>query len=127
MIGKIGFVLLLSAVAGLSQPPVKCPVAANPTVELKGKVQRVHLAMGQGTPSVDVEASGKVTRVLLGAMHYLLEKDFNPKVGMDIEVKGYQTVSEVTAIQVNLPGVRKSIRLRDENGWPVWRRGRSGS
>jgi hypothetical protein len=59
-------------------------------------------------------------------MRYLMEQKFNPKVGDTVEVKGYSVKNqnqeeEIVAIQVKLGG--QTLKLRDENGWPVWRGG----
>jgi len=109
-----------------AQSPSKSPIASSPVVELKGKIQKVQLAMGQGMPYLEVESAGKTEKVMLGSMRYLMEKDFNPKAGMDVELKGYRTDAGIVAIRVQLPSEKKSLLLRDEDGWPVWMRGRHG-
>jgi hypothetical protein len=95
-----------------------------PAVELKGKIERVQAARGQGMPRLEVKQGSRTVVVLLGSMRYLIEQDFNPKVGEDVEVKGYRAGDEVIAATVRLPAQGKTIRLRDENGRPVWMRGR---
>lgn len=95
-----------------------------PAVELKGKIERVQAARGQGMPRLEVKQGSRTVVVLLGSMRYLIEQDFNPKVGEDVEVKGYRAGDEVIAATVRLPARGKTIRLRDEEGRPVWMRGR---
>jgi hypothetical protein len=60
-------------------------------------------------------------------MRYLMEQNFNPKAGMEVSVRGYQGDKSVIAISVAADG--KVLRLRDENGRPVWMggRGRGGA
>jgi hypothetical protein len=41
-------------------------------------------------------------------------------------VTGYQAGEDVVASLVELPGSKKQLRLRDENGRPLWRGGRQG-
>ena len=52
-----------------------------------------------------------------------LEQNFNPKAGTLASVKGYQNDSDITAITVTLAGEKKTLRLRDDNGYPLWRGG----
>jgi hypothetical protein len=75
-------------------------------------------------PRLEVKQGSRTVVVLLGSMRYLIEQDFNPKVGEDVEVKGYRAGDEVIAATVRLPAQGKTIRLRDEDGRPVWMRGR---
>jgi len=55
-------------------------------------------------------------------MRYLMEQNFNPKAGEQVKVKGYKLPSGIMAIEVKLGPEGKTIKLRDESGWPVWRR-----
>jgi hypothetical protein len=114
--------LLISTAA--AQDRGAAPIASSPTVELKGKVQSVRLSPGQGTPFVEIETAGKTAKLYLGSIRYLMDQGFNPKVGDEITAKAYQLQSDYTAITVTLPAANKTVRLRDENGWPVWRGGR---
>jgi len=102
-------------------------IARNPKVELKGVIQSVQLARGQGTPVLVVKTGEATTRVFLGSMRYLMEQNFNPKAGAEVLVKGYKVNDEeVYAISVTLTAEDKTLLLRDEEGWPVWQRGRYG-
>jgi hypothetical protein len=40
---------------------------------------------------------------------------------MDVQVKGYKLPDVVVATEVRLTAEGKSIKLRDENGRPLWR------
>lgn len=114
---------ILSAAGALAEDqPFRPPIASKPVVTIEGKIRKVQLAMGQGMPYLDVESSdAKVTKVYLGSMRYLMEQNFNPKAGAEVTVKGYKLDPEVIAITVTLPGEKKTLKLRDENGFPVWR------
>ncbi len=80
-------------------------------------------------PFVEVKEGEKTTRVYLGSMRYLMTEGFNPKADEEIVVKGYKTGDAVVAVTVTLPGRNKTIRLRGDDGRPLWRggpRGRGG-
>jgi hypothetical protein len=55
-----------------------------------------------------------------------LEKNFNPKAGAGVIVKGYKLESEVVAAWVELPAEKAEIQLRDDQGYPLWRMGQYG-
>jgi len=96
------------------------PMAGNPVADFKGKIQRVQIAPGQGTPYIEVQTGATTAKVFLGSMRYLMEKDFNPKAGEEVSGKGYKVGDDFYAIQVELVGQNKSLRLRDDNGYPLW-------
>ncbi len=116
----LGVFLALACLWAAQRPVDRAPIASNPVVEIKGKIARVQAAPGQGTPTLEVEQNGRTIRVLLGSLRYLMERDFNPKAGAQVEVKGYRSAEEIVAITVTLPGENKTVRLRDDGGWPVW-------
>jgi hypothetical protein len=106
----------------------------NRSIEIKGQIAKVGIARGQGMPSLDVKAdSGKTWKVWLGSMRFLMEQNFSPKAGQDVRVKGFPATAadEMTAQTVTLTETKQTIRLRDEQGFPLWRgpmgRGRRGS
>ena len=99
-------------------------LAGSPQVELKGRIEKIQVAQGQGMPCLEVRSAGKTTRVILGSVRYLMEQDFNPKAGDDVVVKGYKVNDDVVAIRVALPARGKVLKLRDADGRPVWRKGR---
>ena len=37
-----------------------------------------------------------------------------------LEAKGYKMGDSVVAIRVELPTTKKVLKLRDDNGWPLW-------
>lgn len=118
---------LAVASAVLAQPSrMQAPMAGNPKVELKGKIEKIQLAMGQGMPYLEVRTTDKSVRVALGSMRFLLEQDFNPKAGDEVAVTGYKVNDGVVAITVTLSSTGKVLRLRDETGRPVWMGGRRG-
>ncbi len=120
-------VLAFCGLACVQLCPAQPSIANNPKVELKGVIQSVRLARGQGTPVLVVKSGNTSSRVLLGSMRYLMEQGFNPKAGVEVQVKGFETgEDEVTAISVTLIAGNKTLHLRDEEGWPLWQRGGGG-
>jgi hypothetical protein len=102
----------------------KAPIASQPVIEVSGRITAVGLARGQGVPSLELKTpEGRVWKVWLGSMRYLLEQNFNPKAGQEAAVKGYKGpgADEVTAISVTLLETKQTIRLRDDDGRPLWR------
>jgi hypothetical protein len=99
------------------------PITGAPLVDVKGKVGQVRIAFGQRMPSVVVKTGSEEAVLYLGSMRYLMEQNFNPKVGDEIVAKAYKTANGLFAAQVTLPAANKTIRLRDETGRPVWRGG----
>ena len=121
----IGFALLLQTLA-LAQPPAPAAgLASAEKIEIKGTVQRVNAAPGQGMPSLDMKSGQDTVTVSLGSMRYLLQNDFNPKAGDTIAVKGYKMKEGVLAIEVTL-GAGKPLAFRDNQGRPLWSRGMNG-
>ncbi len=118
--------LLVASTATAQTPGTGAAIASAPKVELKGKIEKVEVARGQGMPSLQIRTASGTVRVLLGSFRYLMEQNFNPKAGQDVTVKGYRLKDEVVAISVSLPSEDKTIKLRDEDGRPVWMRGRRG-
>lgn len=107
----------LLMVAAWAQPPV----AQNPVVEIKGTVSKVQIVAGQGMPHVEVKTDKGLVKVFLGPMRYLMQENFNPKAGEAVEAKGYKLNEEsVIGIRVELPESKKTLKLRDEKGYPVW-------
>lgn len=118
--------LLLAAVLGAQAGggEAAAPVASNPVVEVSGAIRAVHISHGQGMPYLEVQKGSEITRLYLGAMHYLIAQDFNPKTGQRVIARGYKTTDGVAGIQVTLIAEKKTLKLRDEKGWPLWRGGR---
>jgi hypothetical protein len=98
------------------------PMADAPLVEIEGKIVQVRIAPGLGMPSIVVKAGGAESVILLGPLRYLMAQNFNPKVGDDVVAKAYKSPNGLVAASVTLN--RKTLRLRDDEGRPVWRGGR---
>ena len=96
------------------------PIASNPIVELAGVIEQVHTAPGQGMPYLDVKRGNETTRVYLGSMRYLIAENFNPKAGQEVMVKGYKSNEAVVAREITLTAEKKTLKLRDDKGWPLW-------
>jgi hypothetical protein len=113
--------IVMTASAWAADPP-EASLTANSEVELHGRISRVEpFRPGEGVPTLIVDVRGTATTVVLGSMRYLIEQNFNPRAGMDVQVKGYKLRDVVVASEVTLKPDGKSIRLRDENGRPLWR------
>ncbi len=125
---------MLLAAAGLlagqqpTDPEAKAPPAftAAPVVKVEGKIIRVQVVRGQGMPFLDVEIDGKSAKVYLGSMRYLMQNNFNPKAGERIKVTGFRRAEDIIATSVTLIPENKTLRLRDEDGRPLWQCGRRG-
>jgi hypothetical protein len=117
-------VLLLMAWCGplLAQRGPHHPPANAPKVELKGVIERVRIVPGEGMPYIELHDREGLHRVVLGSMRYLIEQDFNPKAGAEAVVRAFKTEADLLAIEVRIPSEKISIRLRNEDGTPVWRR-----
>ena len=105
------------------QAASSAPVASNPVVEITGVVGQIQIAAGQGMPYLEVKHGNESTKVYLGPMHYLIAENFSPKTGQEVAVKGYKLSDSLIAIQVTLTQEKKTLKLRDEKGWPLWRGG----
>ena len=101
-------------------------IASGPTVDVKGKVVAVQITPGAGMPFVTVKNGEQKMKVYLGSMRYLMGQGFNPKVDEEIVVKSYKWNDEFVAATVTLPAQGKTVRLRDEDGRPLWRGGPRG-
>jgi hypothetical protein len=98
-------------------------IAASPVVEMTGKITRVQMTPGSGMPFLEVSSNGQTSRVYLGAMRYLVKQGFSPSAGDEVKLKAYKTETDLYGISVTLVAQDKTIRLRDENGFPLWRGG----
>ena len=106
-----------------AQSTSRAPVASNPIVEISGVVSQVQISPGQGMPYLEVKRDAEATKVFLGPIHYLIAENFSPKAGQEVTVKGYKQTDSIVAIQVSLPQEKTTLKLRDDNGWPLWRGG----
>lgn len=110
-------VFAMAGWAGTDRPAA----ASSSAVELKGRIARVQLTPGNGMPFLLVERKGEPSRVTLGSLRYLMLHDFSPKAGDEVVVKGYLVGDEVVAVTITLPAEKKSLRLRNNKGQPMWR------
>jgi hypothetical protein len=120
VVAGLGSVLLAQAPTG------PAPIASSPVAYLRGKVAKVDIVWGQGAPSLLVDQGGTTTRVILGSMRYLVQQNFNPKVGEEVDIKGYKAGDVIVASSVTLVGENQTLKLRDDNGWPLWMGGAGG-
>ncbi|MCP5119405.1 MAG: hypothetical protein GY953_52050 [bacterium] len=118
----------------------QAPIASRPVVNIEGVITAVKLThhqgrnRGQHSPTLEVKAtSGDVVKVRIGPMRFLMEQDFSPEVGDEIQLKAFSMTDgneplEAAAITVKLPKKKQEITLRSEDGYPVWsgRRQRGG-
>lgn len=122
---------LMQAALCFGQPetPAHTPPAALSSaerVEVRGTVERVDFVPGLGMPVLVLKAGEETLRVQLGSMRYLMEKDFNPRAGSAVVVKGFRINHEILARTVELPAEKKRLELRSADGAPLWRMGRYG-
>ena len=128
----MGILVAGTAAIGQNRGPGQCCADGTPAsilgqpVELKGKVVSVQITPGEGMPFVTIKTGDQVVKVYLGSMRYLMAQGLNPKVNEEIAVKAYKMDSDFVAATVTLPDQNKTVRLRDENGIPLWRGGRWG-
>ncbi len=118
--------LIAGAVVAAQQPARQAPITANPSVELKGKIEKVQIAPGQGMPFLEMQGQDGTVKVVLGSMRYLMQQNFSPKAGDEVIVKGYKVADQVIAASITLVAADKTLRLRDDNGRPLWMGGRHG-
>lgn len=118
--------LLVGAIALPGQQPSGVIPANAPKVELEGRIESVDIMRGQGMPSLLVRTGEETTRVILGSMRYLMERNFNPKAGEEVRVTGYRVGDLVYASAVTLRSENQTLQLRDEAGRPLWIGGRFG-
>jgi hypothetical protein len=117
-------VLLRSlGVAALAQTSAQ---SGREKVELKGVIRKISMLPGTSMPSLELETKEGTVNVLLGSRRYLLEHNFNPKAGVTAVVKGLRMDGSVAACVIELPEENFSLRLRTDEGVPLWRGGRWG-
>ncbi|MBL8241888.1 MAG: hypothetical protein JNM66_30970 [Bryobacterales bacterium] len=114
--------LIIFGATLLAQPGPK--PAALEILEIRGTIASVNLAPG-GMPSIAVNtANGRQWNVRLGSIRYLIARDFNPKAGQSVVVRGFeQQGAGLVATSVECVQTRQKIVLRDSNGMPLWRGG----
>ena len=119
---------VLNGQTGTAQPgPGPHGFAVSEKVEIKGTIERVQITPGQGMPFLEVKDEKGMVKVYLGSMRYLMEKNFSPKAGSKVVVKGFKSETGIVARTVEMPAEKQSIELRSEDGMPLWRMGGRGS
>jgi hypothetical protein len=129
------FVLTTAGCAIGGAQPVSGVVCIGQPVAITGRIAKIKLDRGEGTPALEVKASsGRVWTVWLGSTRYLVEMGFNPKAGEAVSIRGYTRLPssgpaktdlpELWASTVTLTDRNQTVRLRNDSGRPVWRRGR---
>lgn len=118
--GFLAWLALLAPVPLLAQSRL----ADSPRVVLKGTIEKVRIVPGQGMPSIELKTEEGMKVILLGSMRYLMQNNFNPKAGWRATVKGFQFDGQVLAQEIEIPSEKTTLKLRAEDGTPLWRRGR---
>ena len=99
------------------------PASAGKPVEISGTVGQIHIVAREGMPYFELKHGAETTRVYLGPMPFLIAENFNPKTGQEVAVKGYKLEDRIIAAQVTFVAGKRTVKFRDERGWPVWRGG----
>lgn len=99
--------------------PAQPPFADAPQVEIHGFVKRTDLTPGM--PVLEVQTSKGIETVVLGSIRFLVERNFNPKPGVEVIVKGFASGGKIYARTVQIPSEKKVLELRDAQGYPLWR------
>ena len=86
----------------------------------------MQITPGAGMPFVTVRSGDQKVKIYLGSMRFLMGQGFNPKVDEEIVIKAYKWNDDFVAATVTLPSQGKTLRLRDEDGRPLWRGGPRG-
>ena len=113
----------IALAVSLSVYAQQTPTRGNSIIEIHGTIQQTQILPGRGMPYLVVNQAKEPVRVYLGSMRYLIEQNFNPKVGQEVSVRGFQIQDGVVAATVAITGSERVLKLRDDNGWPLWRGG----
>ena len=98
--------------------------ADSPRIVLKGTIKKVRIMPCQRMPSVELKTEQGTKKVLIGFMRYLMQNNFHPKAGSHAIVKGFQQQGEILAQETKIPSEKITLKLRAEDGTPLWRWGR---
>lgn len=125
IIGAICFPLGAQTGKGDGVPSAQLapPAAGGKPIEIAGTVGQIHIVAGQGMPYFELKLGTETTRVYLGPMPFLIAENFNPKAGQEVAVKGYKLDDSILAVQITFVAEKRTVRFRDDQGWPVWRGG----
>ena len=116
-------ILVFTAACHPAAAQLAPPAAAGKPVEMTGIVGQLHIAAGQGMPYFELKRGTEITRVYLGPMPFLIAENVNPKTGQEVAVKGYLLDGEVITAQLTFLAEKRTVRFRDDQGWPLWRGG----
>lgn len=103
------------------------PITPEQLVEIRGRIVKVAAGPARGMAGLEVAEGERTWRVWLGSLRYLIENDFNPRAGQQVLIRAFRPLperDEVWAAAVTLVELRRTLRLRDDLGRPLWRRGR---
>jgi hypothetical protein len=120
LVAACRWVVALGCAFGVVCSAGRDPVSLAPVAEVRGKIVRVQVTPQHGTPTLEVEQSGRTVKVVLGPLRFLMAHDFNPKAGARVEVTGYRTSDGIEASRVTLPDTKQTLRLRDDQRRPLW-------
>ena len=122
-IGAIGFSLGAQTgnADGVLPVPLAPSAAAGKLIEIAGTVGQIHIVAGQGMPYFELKRGVEITRIYLGPMPFLIAENFNPKAGQEVAIKGYKLSDSILAAQITFVTEKRTVRFRDDQGWPVWR------
>jgi hypothetical protein len=115
---------LLLAACSLALPATKATEGPpSQKGDFHGVIEVVNVDPKGGPASLTVKADdGRQWTVFLGSIRHLIDNDFNPKAGQRIEATGFVYADgQLVASQVTLPEAKKTLRLRDAEGRPLWR------
>lgn len=117
--------LLIALAAGwvlAAQPAdLSKPVSA-PLVEIRGSITKVAVEPRQGPRLIVKADSGEEWTVWLGSFRYLLEQDFNPKAGQQVNVRGAsREKAGLIAHSITVKETGRTLELRSTDGSPLWR------
>lgn len=118
--------LALVPVLVFAQAQWSPPFATGQVVEIRGRIVRVEAGPARGMPVLEVAEGERTWKIWLGSLRYLIENDFNPRAGQQVIIRAFPASSgqnEAWAAAVTLVEMKRTLRLRDELGRPLWRRG----
>jgi hypothetical protein len=120
---RLAAILLIAAASHTAFSQMAPVAAAGKPVEVTGSVGQIHIAAGQGMPYFELKQGTETTRVYLGPMPFLIAENVNPKTGQEVTIKGYKLEGEIITAQITFVAEKRTVRFRDDQGWPLWRGG----
>lgn len=114
------YTLLLASVLWAQPAP---EISSTQRLQLEGTITAVQLRPGQRMPTLSIQSTdGRQWQVWLGSMRFLIDNNFTPKAGQRLSLEAFPCAQsgQIVAATITLSGA-KTLRLRDNNGAPVWR------